>query len=647
MPQSVAIIKSMPSLDSTEEKLALTDAPPSNTPSLAQPDSSRRISGSPVELNSTTYGALLALVVLWAIKVYTTWGAWGNLTIDSGHEMYVPELLAEGKMLYRDVWFLYGPVAPYFNSVLFRLFGLHLEVLYWAGSLSALGSAIFLYLSGLRMSSWLVGWTAGAVVLMEAFQPTLFCFPLPYGFAAVYGCLVGCLFVWLVISASTSCVWPGMFAAGMTAAVALLIKLEFGIACYGTLGVLIAVRAILQKSWKIFAKDVAATLPGIAICGLVIRWMVSIAGVEFITQENFMSWPTAYFMRTYGKMWLELTGFTVSALAFHEAMFRLIPPAMALLVAYCCLWWKRSDPRSTLLKALVAAAVVFYFVKDIFLNFLPPTRLEPTLSTVFFPQDMVLYVIVAAGIAWTYFWRASGSTVIRNPAFPLLLTFSSLLAFRMLMKMEPDGYPIYYNGPVVLSFMLLLCMIIPRSGRSRRFVFCGELVLCMAALAPVWLHAKAFEATARNFVPLATERGTVRVSKHLAESYRAAIQFMKEKAARGEYVLSVPEDTSLYFLSATYAPSRVFLFTPGVLVPGKMTQDVIRQIEEKPVKYLLWSNRTFPEYGVPVFGKDFDTVFSDYLRAHYRPVGPLMPFKGNFWDWTAVVWERKPESGSR
>src|SRR5260370_22670107 len=121
--------------------------------------------------NITTYGALVMPLTLWAVKVYTTWGTWGNLTIDSGREMYVPALLAEGKLLYRDVWFMYGPAAPYFTSYLFRLFGVHLNVLYWAGSLSALGSAMFLYLIGMRLSSWLVGWTAGAVGLFESFHP--------------------------------------------------------------------------------------------------------------------------------------------------------------------------------------------------------------------------------------------------------------------------------------------------------------------------------------------------------------------------------------------------------------------------------------------------------------------------------------------
>src|SRR6266550_2347976 len=138
---------------------------------------SRLISGSPERWNLTTWGALLTLIVLWAALLHATWATWGNLTIDSGHEMYVPTVLSEGKMLYRDVWFMYFPAAPYLNSYLFRLFGAHLNVLYLAGSFSALASAIFLYLTGMRMGTWVAGWMAGAVVLLEAFQPSLFCFP--------------------------------------------------------------------------------------------------------------------------------------------------------------------------------------------------------------------------------------------------------------------------------------------------------------------------------------------------------------------------------------------------------------------------------------------------------------------------------------
>jgi hypothetical protein len=154
------------------------------------------------------------------------------------------------------------------------------------------------------------------------------------------------------------------------------------------------------------------------------------------------------------------------------------------------------------------------------------------------------------------------------------------------------------------------------------------------------MQAWSAEQHGKDFVPLTTERGAVRVPKLLEENYKVAIQFMKEKASLGQSVLSVPEDTSLYFLSDTYAPTRLFLFTPGVLAPGKMTDELIREIDQKPVSYLIWSNRTYYEFGVPIFGKDFDQEIGDYLKSHFHRVARLTPAGGNSGDWSADLWER-------
>ena len=609
--------------------------------------------------NYTTSVALLTLVLLWAWKLYTTWGAWGNLTIDSGHEMYIPSLLAQGKQLYRDVWYMYGPAAPYFTSFLFRLFGVNLNVLYWAGSLSALGSAVFLFLIGVRLSSWLIGWTAGAVILLEAFQPSLFCFPLPYTSAAVYGCFVGCLFLWLLIRGLESSAWGWTFSAGSAAAVALLLKPEFGTACYATLGLMSLLRCWSQRSWKIFAREAFAILPGVVLCGLVFKWMVSIAGVDFITHENLIFWPSSYFMRTYGKIWLAKTGFTITGSSFLGALFRAMPVAAALLVSYWSLWWKRADKVAIAVKVTLVLAFILYgasFFDAVAGAFFPSAvglatlsavqrdyfsnEVQPLLTAVFFPRDMVLYVVMACGVAWIYFWLARRCGELRGAAIPLILTFSSLLAFRFLMNMSAHGYPIFYNGPVVLSFLLIAVLIVPRSGRSRRFVFVAEFLICLACLTPVAMQAWSAELPGKEFVPLTTERGAVRVPKHMADSYTVAIQFMKEKASLGQSVLSVPEDTSLYFLSDTYAPTRVLCFIPGVLAPGKMTDEMIREIDQKPVSYLIWSNRTFYEYGVPIFGTDFDQEIGDYLKSHFHRVARLTPPGGNPMDWSADLWER-------
>jgi hypothetical protein len=593
-----------------------------------------------------TWAGLVAFVALWTWKLYSTWAAWGNLTVDSGHEMYVPWMLSKGKMLYRDVWFLYGPAGPYINSWLFRMFGPHLNVLYWAGSLSALGSAVFLYLVGIRLSSRLAGWTAGAVILLEAFQPSLFCFPLPYSFSTVYGCLVGCAFLWFVVSACTRKGWSWVLGAGTTSAIALLLKPEFGMACYATLVLLIATQCYLERSWKPLAIGAAASLPGVLVCALVIRWMVSIAGVEFITQENIMSWPTSYFMRTYGKLWLEVTGFTLSGPTIRDSFSRTIPLLGLVMLVYSLVWWKRADLFAKLTRAMLALTIPGLLAMSNYDSLQTMGRsVEKVFAAVFFPQDMVVYVSLAAAVAWWLLLRRRRDHPIALLA--LVLSYSALLSFRILMGMEPRQYAIYYNGPVVLSFLLILFLPVPRTSPERPTALAGRVAICLGCLAAVFLMARREEAFAKNYIPLRTERGTVRVTKMRAENYAAAIQFMKEKAALGEPVLSIPEDTGLYFLSGTECPTRVYVFDPGVHAPGKMTDEAIREIEAKSVRYLIWSNRTFPEYRAPVFGKDFDVPLGDYLKAHYRPVGRLVNTWPSIWDWTAVVWERKPEAEIR
>ena len=604
--------------------------------SVTTPSSNRDISllevGPPDRWNVITGAALVSLFLIWGWQVYSTWGAWGNLTIDSGHEMYIPALLAQGKMLYRDVWFNFGPLAPYFNSYLFRLFGIHLSVLYWAGSFAALGAAVFLYVAGMQLSAWPIGWTAGAVMLIEGFQPSLFCFPLPYSFAALYGCLIACLSLYLFIKAAVSSGWGWLFAAGTAAAIALLLKPEFGMACYLMLIVLIVIRGLEKKSAKPILQDIAAILPGIVICGATVLWMVSIRGVEFMTQENIDNWPTSFFMKNYASKLLQGNGFSITPASLTDALIRSLFPAACLLELYCVFKWKRRDARATVMKVVLFGGLAIWYK---FMQLNPQTAL----ASLVFPRDMVFYVLIAAVLSWWIFWRRKSSNP-RDLIIPLILTFSGLQAFRIMFRMMPAEYPIYYNGPVILCFLLLMLAVIRQNIRTAALVWKIEAVFCVACLASAGLYTHQIRYIAKSFVPLTTDRGTILVSPHMKESYLAAIGFMKEKAALGESVLSVPEDTSLYFLSDTYCPTRVFMFLPGIMAPGKMTAELIQEIESKDVRYLLWSNRLFWEYGAPIFGRDFDQQIGEYFRSHYHRVGLLTPSTGSFADWTVTVWER-------
>jgi hypothetical protein len=75
-----------------------------------------------------------------------------------------------------------------------------------------------------------------------------------------------------------------------------------------------------------------------------------------------------------------------------------------------------------------------------------------------------------------------------------------------------------------------------------------------------------------------------------------------------------------------------------------MTEELIDQLERAQPRFLLWSNRTFPEYGVSQFGVDFDRTLGAYFHSHYQPFQPSTAF-GEADGWHASVWERK--SGSQ
>ena len=152
----------------TNSSFDLIDAPSLSDAESAQKNSSAHRFSAPPKIDSGMFSGttltclgLLSLLMIWAWRMWSSWATWGSPTIDCGREVYVPAMLAQGKTLYRDIWYLYFPAAPYFNSFLFRLFGTRLEVTYMAGSFAALGSAIFLYLSGVRLSSRLAGWIFG------------------------------------------------------------------------------------------------------------------------------------------------------------------------------------------------------------------------------------------------------------------------------------------------------------------------------------------------------------------------------------------------------------------------------------------------------------------------------------------------------
>src|SRR5262245_50064821 len=67
-------------------------------------------------------GPLLVAICVITMLVWT-WNKCPDPVIDYGREVYVPWRISQGQVLYRDINYFNGPLAPYLDAVLFKLFG--------------------------------------------------------------------------------------------------------------------------------------------------------------------------------------------------------------------------------------------------------------------------------------------------------------------------------------------------------------------------------------------------------------------------------------------------------------------------------------------------------------------------------------------
>jgi len=578
-----------------------------------------------------------ALCCLWLALVAFGWARWGSVTVDCGRELYVAAALSEGKMLYRDVWYLYGPGAPYMNSWLFRSLGIHLNVVYVAGSLAALAAALVLFRCALYFAPLAVALATGYIVLVQSFGAGIFNYPLPYAYASVYGSVAASFFLLYAIRSALNPTKSNLFWAGSWSAVALLTKLEFGWACFISLGVLQFGLVLRQRSWRVAIGNLLAVTPGLVICAVVIAWMISIAGVAFITQENFMSWPTSYFMKQYGQHWLQMWGYDLSL----SQLRGIVRPTVGFVVFWLGIrFWllsvlDRKWLRAVCIGSVLGAGTVLFWMKT-------SEKLNAYIATLVFPRQMVFLVALAIPLAGVLFWLSRWRP--RRLADLMMIIFGPLVAFRILFGMTPEDYAIYYNGPVLISFFVLLLAIAIPGGRFPTGVAARSATWFVCAVVCGWVTLFVFPKyldlrTGR--VAYQSERGTIYVPEATLPAWSAAVDFMRQAKQRGEVVMSIPEDTSLYFFAGVLSPTRVFAFTPGTLSPGPMTVKTITEMEVDPVRYIIWSNRRFPEYGAPEFGVDFDVPFAEYIRSHYRPVRKFSAIDRRD-VWQATLWERKP-----
>jgi 4-amino-4-deoxy-L-arabinose transferase-like glycosyltransferase len=257
----------------------------------------------------------------------------------------------------------------------------------------------------------------------------------------------------------------------------------------------------------------------------------------------------------------------------------------------------------------------------------------PNLQPVFpFPLGQVMTLLVALplyiilclpflllGLAGVCCFQKSNRTRIFNAVTLPYWTAGFALWISELHR--KDIMHLVYGSPLLLILLFLTWNYCFEGRRVLKVIGLGLLTFCII------LHGSFYTlAAAHARQQIATRRGVLYGFKP-----DTALKFLMDQTKPGDYVFVYPYYPMYYFLADVKNPTRYSILLYNINTEDQF-EEVINNLKQKQVKYVLWDNMTagsnlvnwFPRYEHP---PQKDLHLERYLESHYEVIEVQNDFK--------------------
>jgi hypothetical protein len=562
-----------------------------------------------------------ALALLFVALVAWSFRKWTDVHIDFGGELYIPWQLSQGQELYRDIAYRHGPLSPYWNALLFRVFGVSLQTLVVANLAVLAGIAAMLFRIFDRACDRITATVCVAVMLcVFAFGQYgwlgNYNYVTPYQHHQTHGlalslALLLCLDTaarrdsrrWLVLGgACLGAVFltkaelfvpaVAMAAAAFAARRAGLWQTSAGVGrelgAFG-LGALLPVAAL--GAWLALHMPLARALTGLAG-----NWahLSEVGADPFYRRNAGLDHPLRNVVRI-----LTASGWIAAAVVALVGVDRLAGRVLAGRIAR----W---------LVALALALVLW-------LAPIPWWRSAPALPV----------LAAAAVLGLGAVCLRSADAALRARLYPLLLlaVYAAALLGKILLAASYDWYGFVLAMPATLLAVAAWVYGVPRwlhrhygGGALARALALGVIAAAVGSFLSVSNHnyaSRTFRVGHGGDAMLARGPSLTPRPQLLART----LAWLEARAEPGQTLLVLPEGIQLNYWLRLRNPSRFELFLPTEIRAfgeGAMLAD----LQAHPPDYVVLVHRAWKEFGVGPFGKDprNGRALRAWVDAHYRRV---------------------------
>lgn len=590
---------------------------PVPAPSAAIPRSS---SIDRLRLRVTGWLGPAAIALAAVTMLMWSWRKWPDVLVDFGHQLYTAWRLSTGALLYTDTDYLMGPLSPYWNALLFRVFGPSFMTLALANIVLVAILLVLLYRLLARVGRPLAAAAACLVfVTLFAFGQLVgygnYNFVAPYSHDLTHGVLlsVAAIFCLARYHAGSRAGW--MAAAGLAIGLLSLTKVEVFVA--GSAAVITGFMLTLwveRPGWRRLRRLMGAFAGAAVAPPLVAFGLFSLAmPVRQALMQPLGHWRAAF------------RG-DIVALPFYGE-------GMGVGDVGASVW--------ALLAASLGYALILGPAAVLGLMLRKPGRHRPALAGTTFVLVAAVLGLQWRGIAWLEAARPL-------PLFMLALGFITLVAFVRRRHDPVTAHPLVLRiCLIVFALALLLKMVL--NARIYHYGFAlampATLLLVVAMLdwVPGALDRK------RGYGPVLAAAGLaallVAVGAHLSvvDTYfraktlmvgrgadafyadgrgafvNAALEQLHIRAASGQTLAVLPEGAMINFLARRVNPSPYFHLMPAdIILYGE--DHIVAAYEARPADYVMLVHKDTSEFGPRFFGRDYGRKIHAWLEVNYRPL---------------------------
>ena len=520
-------------------------------------------------LNENKYLILLWVLCIAGLVIFC--GHYSNILIDFGREVYYPEQILEGKVLYKDLFNIYGPLSYQINAVLYKIFGAKLSTLYGAGWVSSILAVSGIYIIAQKFLSKFLSFCIGFFTISVCVATTcIFNFHFPYSWAVLYGLISFLFSLYFLLKNNDDKKSFNLCMSSLFAGICIANKYDF------LLYVFVVLFFILkEKNWKAFLCFISVPLVSYGILFIQGMRFSDLINTLLIVKTMAQTNTLTYFYQNAG-IYFHQKAILTDILLFCKIA---VPFGIMLYGAYLF------ESKKVISIILFTAGYVFYL-------WFFTINIGSTLG--FLPLSLLILFLIRLRKL--------------NSNFIVLVISALVVSAKVFWVMLLYLYGNYYVAIVMIAVFALVFTFVPRKLEkaagvgllisSACFIFANFYMLSIAD----------------NIVQ--TDNGVIFTEQAISKSTKELVNFINHKTKSDDRIVIFPEGMMINFLTDRNGEDYYNSLIP-LYVETFGEDKIIEHFKSDMPEYIVFNNQSMRDYYFQYICNDYALDFCGFINQNY------------------------------